>query len=493
MVDKLRESKYEIADIIDFLPDATFVIDSQGIVISWNRMMEEMTGISKVEMVGQGDYAYSIPFYGDRRKLLLDLTDLDDEKLQSRYKNITRKGNTLYEEVFTPALYEGKGAYVWATGSPLFDLLGNRIGAIESIREISEWKQVEEALKKSKEKYRTVADFTYDWEFWIAQDGNYYYVSPSCESITGYRSREFILNPDLLIKITHSDDQDKIIDYLSFIQERHTEHGTLEFRIITKDGQERWIGHKSQPVYNTNGDYQGIRGSNRDITERKQMEEALRQANKKLTLLSGITRHDINNHLRSINWFLELLHQKSSDPTLEDYFTRITKASSRISSIIRFTKEYEDIGINYPTWHDCRTLVDTAVKKVMLGKVIVKNLIPVDSEVFADPLIIKVFYNLIDNALEYGGKIKTIQFFVEDCEGNHIFICEDDGDGVPADEKEKIFDPGYGKNTGLGLALSREILILTDITIRETGEPGKGARFEMTVPGNMWHYLNKGS
>ncbi|MEI6841393.1 MAG: sensor histidine kinase, partial [Methanomicrobiales archaeon] len=106
--------------------------------------------------------------------------------------------------------------------------------------------------------------------------------------------------------------------------------------------------------------------------------------------------------------------------------------------------------------------------------------------VFADPLVIKVFYNLMDNAARYGGKITTIRFSVDELDGDHIVVCEDDGDGIVAAEKEKIFERDFGKNTGLGLALSREILSITGITITETGEPGKGARFEINVPENMY-------
>ena len=125
-------------------------------------------------------------------------------------------------------------------------------------------------------------------------------------------------------------------------------------------------------------------------------------------------------------------------------------------------------------------------KDMTSGQVNVNNAIPRGAEVFADPLIAKVFYNLMDNAVRYGGKITTILFTVQESGDDCQIVCEDDGEGVPTEEKEKIFDRGFGKNTGLGLALSREILSLTGITIRETGEPGKGARFEMTVPKGMW-------
>ena len=120
-----------------------------------------------------------------------------------------------------------------------------------------------------------------------------------------------------------------------------------------------------------------------------------------------------------------------------------------------------------------------------------KNDLTAGAEVFADPLIVKVFYNLMDNAVRYGGKITTIRFSVEDAGDEHLIVCEDDGDGVVAEEKEKIFERGFGKNTGLGLALSREILAITGITIKETGEPGKGARFEMTVPKSAWRLVGR--
>ena len=197
-------------------------------------------------------------------------------------------------------------------------------------------------------------------------------------------------------------------------------------------------------------------------------------------------RHDINNQLTVILGYVDMLDSKHLDPTLSEYFQTIATATQRISSMIRFMKEYENIGIATPVWQDIQILVKTAVNQAPLGQVRVNNDLPAETEVLADPLIAKVFYNLMDNAIRYGGKITTIRFFIEDRNGDRIIVCEDDGEGVVATDKERIFDRGFGKNTGLGLALSREILDITGISIRETGEPGKGARFEMTVPKGMW-------
>jgi len=154
--------------------------------------------------------------------------------------------------------------------------------------------------------------------------------------------------------------------------------------------------------------------------------------------------------------------------------------------MIQFTKTYEGIGVHAPVWQDTRILIETAAKDVALGNIRLVNDIPAGLAVFADQLIVKVFFNLMDNAVRYGGKITTITFSVLERNGDFIIVCEDDGNGVPTAEKEKIFERGFGKNTGLGLFLSREILGITGITISETGDQGSGARFEMSLPVGMW-------
>jgi signal transduction histidine kinase len=112
----------------------------------------------------------------------------------------------------------------------------------------------------------------------------------------------------------------------------------------------------------------------------------------------------------------------------------------------------------------------------------VLNEIPAGLELFADPLIVRVVYNIMENAVRYGGRITTIRFFLDFRNGNQIVVCEDDGVGIPEADKKKIFERGFGKNTGLGLFLAREILSITGISIAETGAPGSGARFEMVIP-----------
>jgi PAS domain S-box-containing protein len=352
--------------------------------------------------------------------------------------------------------------------------------------------RAEEAVQESEIKFHTLADFTVDWEYWLAPDNNFVYISPSCHVITGYSQEEFTADPTLLTKIVYPDDTPLYSDHFTRIH-GSVKEGNLDFRIMRKDGEIRWIAHSCKPVYDRDGTYLGRRVSNRDITERKLVEVALHHANKKLTLLSSITRHDINNQLTVLQGYLTLIEQKQSDPVLNNYLQKAATAAERISAMIQFTKEYDKIGIHAPIWQDCRTLLTTAAKQAPLGHVELKTDFPSGTEVFADPLIVKVCYNLMDNAVRYGKKITTIRFSVENYNGDHVVVCEDDGVGVPAEEKEKIFIRGFGKNTGLGLFLSREILGITGITIRENGEPGKGARFEMTVPKGAWRMTGKGN
>jgi signal transduction histidine kinase len=222
--------------------------------------------------------------------------------------------------------------------------------------------------------------------------------------------------------------------------------------------------------------------SARDITRRKVIEEALSRSNRKLTLLSGITRHDINNQLSLLRGYLALLDIKGSDPVYKNYLSEAETAAGRISSMIQFTREYELIGNNAPVWHDCRALIETASKQAPLGNVTVINDIPAGTEVLADPMIVRVLYNLMDNAVRYGRGISTVHFSSEQPGHDYLILCEDDGDGVPVEVKDKIFERGFGKGTGLGLFLSREILSITGIRIAETGEPTTGARFEIIVP-----------
>jgi PAS domain S-box-containing protein len=351
----------------------------------------------------------------------------------------------------------------------------------------------EVALRASEERYRIVADFTANWEYWEASDGTLLYISPACQRITGYSPQEFMDDPHLTETIIYPDDRHVFDRHRSDMKQPAGVVGVheVDFRIFTKDGSIRWIGHTCRSVFGDEEVSLGRRASNREITDRKQVEEALRLANTKLNLLTAITRHDIQNQVTVLLGYLTLAEETGGDPGEHDmYLKKAETAGARISHLIAFTKEYQQIGVETPTWRELRSEISEAEGAAPLGNVKVENLVPRGLTLYADPLIVKVFYNLLDNAVRYGGKITQVRFSARERDGALVVVCEDDGSGVPVDEKEKIFARGYGKNTGLGLFLSREILSITGMTITEIGEPGKGARFEVTVPNGAYRFTS---
>jgi signal transduction histidine kinase len=219
--------------------------------------------------------------------------------------------------------------------------------------------------------------------------------------------------------------------------------------------------------------------------------EAFETANKKLNLLSTITRHDIKNQLLGLLGFLELSKEKISDPEILSFIVREETAAQNIQRQIEFTKNYEDIGVRAPQWQNIGMRLYALVSSMSLGKTDVSASLD-QLEIFADPLLEKVFENLIDNSLRHGDRVNHMSFScIPHGERGIAIVYEDDGIGVHETEKERIFEKGFGKNTGLGLFLSREILSITGLNMRETGVYGKGARFEIVVPQGKYRFLTE--
>jgi PAS domain S-box-containing protein len=151
-----RAMQQQLLDIIEFLPDATFVIDRDKRVIAWNRACETMTGVKKEAMLGKGDLAYAEPFFGERQPILIDLLDRSSTEVEAIYKYVERVGDSIYAESFIPRLRGGRGAHLWGVAAPLFDQEGRRCGAIEVVRDVTERKRIEQALRDSERKHRTL-------------------------------------------------------------------------------------------------------------------------------------------------------------------------------------------------------------------------------------------------------------------------------------------------------------------------------------------------
>jgi signal transduction histidine kinase len=216
-----------------------------------------------------------------------------------------------------------------------------------------------------------------------------------------------------------------------------------------------------------------------DITIRRRAEKGLREANRQLSLLSSITRHDILNQITVVQGYIELSRDKEMDAELSRYFEEMKRATEKIQYEIEFTRVYQDLGTQEPQWQE----IDSILRAPCRTRLICEC----DGyAIYADPMLPKVFENLFDNALRHGGRVTEISVICKEVDGSLRIAVVDDGTGIASEEKERIFERGYGKNTGFGLFLVRDILAITGITIHEEGVPGEGARFVMIVPEGGW-------
>ena len=456
-------------------PDSITITDLEtGRFTEVNDTTIQMYGYSRDEMIGKGSVELGIWFNN---------ADREDFINQVRTKGRVE----LYEAIGR----RKSGEIFYASISADIIVIDERIHLISVIRDITESKRSEAALKESEERFRISIEKAPEaiLLFDVNQD-RYIEANARAESLFACNRQQLLdLGPQQFYK-SNQPDRRSINETVLEHRNRALTGDVVTFERSIHNNKGKDLEMEVRLVQLGSGDHRLIRSSFVDITERKHAELAIYQANKKITLLYSITRHDINNKLVVIQGYLNILEKKQSDLTSNQYFQKINNAARHISTMINFTKEYETIGVNAPVWQSCHKLVETMANQAQLGDVSVKNDLNHRIEFFADPLIAKVFYNLMDNAVRYGGKISTIHFSSKENGDDYLIVCEDDGEGIPDNEKEMIFERGYGKNTGLGLFLVREILDITRITISETGEPGKGARFEMKVPYGNWRIVN---
>jgi PAS domain S-box-containing protein len=263
--DKLKKSESFLQNIFDAIQDGISVLDKDLNIMRINNTMEKWYSHA---MPFKGKKCYE--FYHGRTKrceICPSIRALEKGSLQMDIVPLVESGQSV--------------GWLELYSFPILDTDGIPSGIVEYVRNITERMEAEQALRESEQRFRTVADFTYDWESWIAPDGTYLYVSPSCQRITGYGAHEFLLDAKLLEKIVHPDEHKLLVRHLK--EEIVSINAqTIEFRIITSSGDERWIAHICQPVYGDDGSFLGRRASNRDITEKKQGETALRRAHDEL-------------------------------------------------------------------------------------------------------------------------------------------------------------------------------------------------------------------
>jgi PAS domain S-box-containing protein len=308
------------------------------------------------------------------------------------------------------------------------------------------------------------------------------FVSDGSRLLTGYDPGEFIDKGTVTYgSLIVPENQERVRDQIqSGIGARQPFH--MEYRIRDAAGRIRWVWEQGQGVFADNGALLALEGYITDITHDRLAQEALETSNKKLQLLATVTRHDIVNQLGALRAYLELSLDDEQDAMQREMIVKEKKIVEIIEEQVLFTRDYQTVGMEVPVWQSLNANLIRATHALSLGKVQVDSHIP-DIDVRADPLFAKVFLNLIDNSLRYGGEtMDRIRVSCKKTEAGLMCIYEDNGMGIAPGDKNRLFNRGFGKHTGLGLFLVREILLITGITIRETGEYTRGARFEIAVP-----------
>ena len=291
----LKESEKRLADTINFLPDATFAVDLSGKVIAWNRAIEEMTGVKAKDIVGKGNYEYTRALYGMRRPMLIDLVFGFSEETAAKYDFVERKGNVFLAEANVPV--KGMQRTLWGKAGPLCDSNGKMVGAIESIRDITERGQMDAALKESEKRLADIIDFLPDATFAIDLSGKVIAWNRAMEEMTGVKTEDMLGKGNHEYSIPFYGTRRPVLIDLVFGLDAETEK---KYDFVKREGDvlltetRMAVGThplvlwgKARPLYDGGGNIVGAIESVRDITALKQAQKVLQAANEELEVRVG--------------------------------------------------------------------------------------------------------------------------------------------------------------------------------------------------------------
>jgi PAS domain S-box-containing protein len=466
---KSKQAEIIFHEIFTQSPIAIELYNADGKLLQVNNACLDLFGIIDPKEISMFDL-YNDPNVPEemlkqlRRGQRIEYTatfDFDLVKEHHLYK--TRKSGTIFIKVqITPISL----SYPDITG-----------GYLVQIQDLTDQKRSEDALKSSEARYRSIFSNSHSVMLIINPDtGAILDANPAACSYYGYTHDELTHMEIMQINCLS---RDEIFQEME--RARKEERNFFYFQHRLASGEIRDVEVHSGPIVLDSR--QVLYSIIHDITEKKRIEEALVTANKKLNMLSSITRHDILNVLTALTGYLEFAGTETSMEETRMFIQKAQTAARSIRHHIEFTRDYQDLGSKEPVWHDIRVVLKNS--SVLINTKSVSIEFDTDSRllVLADPLLVKVIYNLMENAIRHGGHVTKISSYWQKTPENTVhWIIEDDGVGISPTMKKHIFSREVGKNTGLGLFLAREILAITGITIEETGIEGHGAQFTMTIP-----------
>ncbi len=464
---ELKKSELQYRRLFETAQDAILILDGDtGKIIDANKFILDMLGYPLDYFVG---------------KHLWELGFLKDKSLaENAFAKLKTGGYIRYEDLPLETKL-GKEMHVEFVSNVYF--VGDRRIIQCNIRDITERNETQEILQVSETRYRRLFETAQDGILILDEGtGKIIDANKFILDMLGYPLEYFVGRQLWELGFI----KDKTFAQKAFADlKKNTYIRYEDIPLETKEGQGRDVEFVSN-VYPVNS-HKIIQCNIRDITERKRAEDALALASRKLNLMAGITRHDIMNQLTVLSGSLELARNTVKEPEGVAHINRAFKAAETIRHQIEFTKEYEDLGVRAPVWQRLSDITRSAASH--LADTTISFEIPGDRlEIYADPLLTRVFYNLFDNTRQHGGAVTRISVSHHPAGTGLVITVADDGTGISPDDRQHLFERGFGKNTGLGLFLSREILSITGISISETGVPGEGARFEIAVPGGMFRF-----
>ena len=504
----LRDFQKRLENIISFLPDATFVIDKEGRVIAWNRAIEAMTGVSAEEMVGKTDYEYALPFYGERRPILIDLVFMPQREVEKKYTQVKRQGSTLIGEVYIPSCRGGE-IFLWGAACALYDSDGNVTGAIECIRDVTESKRAEAATVRAEEKYRSIFENAAMGIFQCDFKGRFLSANPSFARILGYDSPEDLMCSvsDIALQMWVNPKRRTELLHLVKRQETITE---FEIETFRKDGSVVWLTLNVQVVRDAAGNLSYVDCSAQDITDRKALELKLIHSQKMEAIgtLAGGIAHDFNNVLSVILGYSEMTVMNPDPSRIQEYVAQISKAANRakdmVQQILAFSRNSEkEVGpVNMALLvRETLTLLRATIPSTIKIR---ENILDGGHTVQADSTQMhQILLNLCTNAAwamrEKGGTLEIGLCDVEIQPDMAILHSElkpgvyvnltvsDTGVGMMPDVVQRIFDPFFttkkiGEGTGLGLSVVYGIVKDHGGALIVWSEPLVGSVFNVYLP-----------
>jgi PAS domain S-box-containing protein len=465
---KLQVSEKSWSNSFNSLEDVMIIIGKDFTIKKMNDIGLKLLGKTREEVVGKKCYQL--------------IHGLDSPGEFCPYERTLKTG-----KVESVERYEKKfDKYFSIKSSPIFNERGETLGFVDLMRDVTERKNAEKALREAEKKYRktilkaNVGIIGYDAE------GKVKVLNPKMWQMTGYKRSEIPTLQDWFKKLYPNEEERRKIRDRWF--KRMSEEGEVKEGhaiIITKDGKRR--NFLFNGVRLESGDSIAFA---EDITDRKEAEKKLDgminelvTINEKLGVVGKLTRHDARNKLSVIANNIYLAKQKlAANNDALKFLGDIESAVDQMEELFDFARTYEMLGIEELSPMDVAKSVDEAVMLFsgVEGIKIVNECRGLT--VMADSLLRQLFYNLIDDTLKHGEKVSQIRVYYEEGADQLKLVYEDDGVGIPENEKELIFKEGYGKGTGYGLYLIKKICEEYGWTIRETGKLGKGAQFTMIIP-----------